>query len=116
MEEWHRNESSGPREELIEQEQDQQEHEDTNSNLSDEDLFSDDQNIPRSIAEPHIELTVDKDPTVLKEIVGEDEILLSIIKDNDLLLSEIQGTDENYPISSLLDDTGGELDSILPPF
>ena len=87
MEEWHQEESSGAREELVEQEQIQQEHE-TTSNVSDNFFSNSDQDdVPRNIAEPSVEIT-------LADIGGEDDLSLS-------LLIDIDGTNESYPIDGV---------------
>ena len=88
MEELHRAESSGAREEQIEQEQNQQEP----AIGSDSDDFFENSDFLPNIMEPSIEL---------QEIDGDDEISLSLLDPSIQELAEIQGTDECYPEMTL---------------
>ena len=84
LEQWHREESSGARNEQLEQEQHQQEQTES------------EHEIPREIAEPSIELTI-AEP--LQEIEGDDEVSESVLPTSYAQLQELEGTNDRYPIS-----------------
>ena len=84
MEELHRQERSGARDEQIEREQDQQEQH------SDSDFI---ESSERDIIEPAIDLIVDE----LQEIGGEEEVSLSVLNPTFNELADIEGENESYP-------------------
>ena len=93
MERIHREESIGGRNEQIEQEQNQQEHDSSLSDDPDDPLL----HLPQSVAEPAIELTVEDVSETLRDIEGDDEISISILSNQ---LDEIDGTNDQYPSDS----------------
>ena len=101
LEEWHREESTGSREEQLEREQNQQEPSITDSDKDPieelEDYLNSDPVLPRAITEPEIIINLDSEISqVLQDIDGEDEISLSIL-DNSVPFQDLEGDTEGYP-------------------
>ena len=108
LEEWHRAESSGDRNQQLEQEQDEQEQDTDNDNDKDSsDDFFDNSDLPKNVTEPAIEITTD-----FQEIEGNDEISLSLLNPTFSALNEIAGNDESFPVSAEYADFADPLDLI----
>ena len=92
MEKLHQKESSGPREEQLEQEQIQQEYvsESDQEDLEDYLGSSEPDLLPQSVVEPAIELTIDAEISQALKDIQEPQSM-------SLLFPELEGENEAYP-------------------
>ena len=94
MEQLHRAESCGSRNEQLEREQNEQESESDRDPMEElEDYLASSEDIPQSVIEPAIELTID---SVLEDIGGDDEVSLSLLEKSPLF-KDLDGDNEAYP-------------------